>query len=69
MTQKDCSRCKGVGSYQYDDIHSKPCEQCCEHNNGWWELKEHYGEDNGKLCCLSGCGFVLPNISNESEEK
>lgn len=53
-----CKKCNGHGSYAYDDMHGKICEFCCKHDQGWWELKEHYGENNGKLCCRAGCGIT-----------
>lgn len=56
---KRCVKCNGSGQYMYDANHGKPCELCCPHNAGWWELTEHHagyieGADNG--CCLMGCG-------------
>jgi hypothetical protein len=56
-----CQKCQGSGWYQYSTVgtpHSKPCEVCCKHAKGRWLLKEHYGEDNGKWCCLDGCGTM-----------
>jgi len=55
----DCKKCSGKGHYVYSTYgtpHSKICEDCCPHDKGWWLLEEHYGEDNGKVCCLRGCG-------------
>ena len=26
---------------------------------GWWQLKKHYGENNGKWCCRAGCGKTV----------
>lgn len=26
---------------------------------GWWKLKKHYGEENGKWCCRGGCGHTV----------
>jgi hypothetical protein len=54
-----CSLCGGKGHYMYDHNHGKPCEGCCKHAEGWWELTEHHagyiaGVDNA--CCRSGCG-------------
>jgi len=55
----DCPKCKGTGQYQYS-THGTPhftiCDLCCPHNMGWWLLEQHYGKDNGKLCCRAGCG-------------
>lgn len=33
-----CSRCDDRGWYAYDDIHSKPCEVCCPHTEGVWQI-------------------------------
>jgi hypothetical protein len=54
----NCKSCNGTKSYQYDHNHSKMCEHCCNHDSGWWQLKDHYGEDNDKWCCKAGCGTV-----------
>ena len=54
-----CIKCNGNGWYAYDHNHSKPCEICCQHSEGWWELKEHYGTNNGKYACKSGCGETI----------
>lgn len=51
-----CPKCNDTGWYAYDHNHSKVCEACCPHDKGWWELQEHYGKNNGKLCCRRGCG-------------
>lgn len=53
-----CKKCNGKGSYMYDEHHIQPCEVCCKHDGGFWLLEEHYGENNGKLCCKQGCGFT-----------
>ena len=53
-----CLKCNGKGWYQYDDMHSQPCEVCCPHTGGSWLLKEHYGKNNGKWCCKMGCGHT-----------
>jgi len=58
---KDCPKCHGAGSYQYS-THGTPhftiCNLCCKHDRGFWKLVEHYGNDNGKWCCIAGCGFL-----------
>ena len=54
----DCPKCHGSGTFMYDKEHSTICNECCKHTLGWWELVEHYGKNNGKMCCLAGCGFV-----------
>jgi hypothetical protein len=51
-----CPKCHSSGWYQYDDMHFKICEVCCQHEQGWWLLQEYYGEDNGKYACKKGCG-------------
>lgn len=56
-----CPRCHGQGVYYYDQNHGKPCEVCCKHDGGWWDLTEHHagyvaGGDNA--CCLLGCGTL-----------
>lgn len=62
---KLCKKCNGTGGYMYDEIHGKLCEECCPHTNGWWILREHYGKNNGKFCCFSGCGYVLSSKAIE----
>jgi hypothetical protein len=57
-TMDGCAKCSGTRWVQYDENHSKICDACCKHASGWWELKEHYGINNGKMCCTAGCGFV-----------
>jgi hypothetical protein len=51
-----CEKCHDTRWYSYDENHAKPCEECCEHSDGWFLLERHYGENNGKLCCTAGCG-------------
>lgn len=34
----------------------------CPHDEGWWKLEEHYGEDNGKWCCKGGCGTMVEDM-------
>ena len=65
MTKKLCESCGGTGWYQYDDMHSKVCEFCCTHLQGWWKLDGHYGSDNGKYCCKAGCGTVIDKIPDQ----
>jgi hypothetical protein len=43
----------------YDEHHSTICDLCCDHDRGWWLLKEHYGKDNGKYACKNGCGTTI----------
>lgn len=56
-----CPRCGGKGWYMYDENHGKPCEGCCQHAKGWFNLTIHHagyikGGDNG--CCKAGCGSL-----------
>ena len=57
-----CLKCKDTGWYMYDHNHGKVCEECCPCDEGWFELKEYYGEDNGKMCCVRGCGKVITKL-------
>lgn len=59
-----CNKCNGAGWVRYDEWHLTVCDECCTHSNGWWLLENHYGEDNGKLCCLSGCGKTREHDGN-----
>jgi hypothetical protein len=59
MANLNCVLCSGRGYYSYDENHGKFCENCCLHNKGFWLLKEHYGKNNGRYCCLAGCGFTI----------
>ena len=65
MTKKKCEKCGGVGSYMYDELHGIPCEVCCTHSGGWWKLEKHYGKDNGRYACMTGCGTVIDNPLEE----
>lgn len=56
---KDCHKCNGTGSYMYDHNHGTVCDMCCKHDRGFWQLLKHYGDNNGKWCCLAGCGYTL----------
>ena len=57
-----CPRCGGAGWYKYDSNHGKPCEVCCDHGRGWWQLPtEGYGDHAGWWCCKAGCGEVREN--------
>lgn len=61
-----CEKCGGLGWYKYDDHHGKPCEICCKHDQGCFELIEGYSgyieghEDN--MCCRM-CGKLHREIS------
>lgn len=63
--KKVCPVCNGAGHYSYDDNHSKLCEFCCPHDQGWFELTEIYGNyieggDNG--VCRRGCGQLRRDL-------
>lgn len=51
-----CEKCKDTGWYMYDHNHGARCDGCCKCDQGYWHLLDHYGENNGKFCCLNGCG-------------
>lgn len=52
-----CLKCHGTGWYRYDWEHHQVCPDCCKHSKGWWKLGENHGkQNNGKWCCLNGCG-------------
>ena len=60
-----CDVCKGKGLYAYDENHAKPCEYCCKHDKGWWELTpmfEHYEAGKDNSCCLAGCGTMRRDL-------
>ncbi len=61
-----CPKCNNTGWYQYSGFergtpHSTICDLCCKHDQGYWQLHEHYGKDNEKWCCKAGCGHILDN--------
>ena len=64
----NCKKCKDTGWYAYDENHSKVCEACCKHDQGYWLLKEHYGESNDKFCCKAGCGDIKDAVPEGSFE-
>jgi hypothetical protein len=54
-----CLKCKDSGWYHYDETHAKPCEQCCQCDEGWWLLEEGYAgykPNQNTWSCLKGCG-------------
>ena len=60
-----CPKCQGKGWYFYYANNSKPCDACCPHDQGWWELTPHHtgyiaGADNA--CCKAGCGKLRRNL-------
>lgn len=65
-----CPKCGGAGHYMYDENHGQPCELCCPHNGGWWDLsKEHHGSkyvDGGdNACCKLGCGMMRRDLPKQ----
>jgi len=62
-----CTKCNDTGWYSYDHNHRQVCDGCCTHSRGFWLLKEHYGENNGKLCCSNGCGFIKEQEKHEMQ--
>ena len=66
MTTPDkCKKCNDTGWYNYDHNHSKVCEACCTHSEGWWELTEHYAgyiKDANNNCCKAGCGTMQRDL-------
>ena len=67
MTKKSepkCVKCNGTGSYAYDENHGKICEACCPHDQGWFQLTEHYETKNGKWACRRGCGELRDEPHN-----
>lgn len=60
-----CPKCNDTGWYPYDHNHSSICDQCCSHDEGYFELIEHYGEKNGMWCCINGCGHLLTKEAYE----
>lgn len=68
---KNCHKCNGLGYYMYDSNHSKICEYCCKHDQGWWELSEcHAGyiEGSDNRCCKIGCGMIFRDLNNLIKE-
>jgi hypothetical protein len=59
-----CRKCGGAGWYSYDHNHSKPCDECCLHNQGVWLLLEYYGAKNWHWCCKAGCGKTWAGIGD-----
>lgn len=54
-----CAKCEDTGYHRYDANHSKPCDACCPHDRGWYELKQDFGDNNGKYACMRGCGYII----------
>lgn len=65
MTSYRCEKCKDTGWYRYDRNHSKVCEFCCKHQDGWWQVAEGYtGYDKAldNACCKAGCGTMMRDL-------
>lgn len=60
-----CPKCGGTRWYSYDHNHSKPCEVCCPHSDGWWQLTEAHGHP-GKFACKTGCGEIRDNADGSN---
>lgn len=57
-----CPKCHGTGMWRYDEWHTQPCPDCCQHNAGvWWLTPEYYNTDK-RWCCLAGCGMKWAGI-------
>jgi hypothetical protein len=52
-----CLKCKGKGTYPYDENHGTICDLCCPHDQGSWLLPEGYNKE-GQWCCRAGCGHT-----------
>lgn len=59
-TPAPCEKCKGTGSYAYDENHGKICEVCCRHTGR--HVNDTGKEDYDYLhnVCADGCGEKLP---------
>jgi hypothetical protein len=66
MSNSNCPKCHGKGYYHYDENHGKLCELCCNHDKGWWLLKDNYDKLNGRYCCKAGCGVTISTQQYES---
>ena len=54
-----CKKCHGSGVYRYSCRRLAVCDECCKHNQGWWQLEGAYGLDNGRWACKAGCGMIV----------
>jgi len=53
----DCEKCHGEGWYQYTTTgtpHSKPCEECCEHEGA--PFPDTANGNPERFYCAAGCG-------------
>ena len=64
MTIKQkCKKCNDTKLYAYDENHVTICDACCAHSEGCWKLEKHYGKNNGRYACKTGCGTIIDKIS------
>lgn len=59
---KSCRKCHNMRYVQYDDNHAARCPVCCTHSKGYFQLKRHYGDNNGKYACIAGCGEIVDKV-------
>lgn len=62
LHKKDCN-CRKCYSTYCD--HGELCKPCCPHDQGRFQLGEHYEEDVGKWKCKRGCGKLWNNENGE----
>jgi hypothetical protein len=62
---KNCPKCHGEGSYMYDDIHSKVCEMCCTHPNGFEIPDKRYYDDQTPTCFICGKEQAIKPLSKK----
>lgn len=60
-----CNKCSGTGWHMYDLNHIQPCESCCKHSDGWWQLDKRHGMDADKFACKTGCGTVIERLPDD----
>lgn len=68
MSEPTCKVCQDRKYIQYDHNHCRPCDACCPHDQGWWELHpdshaSSYIEGRDNLCC-KGCGALHREVIN-----
>jgi hypothetical protein len=68
MSDQPCKTCAGKGFFHYDEMHARPCEDCCDHSDGFWQLSKFhhakYIEDGDNGCCRH-CGIMRRDIEQE----
>jgi hypothetical protein len=51
----NCEKCDGKGWYVYDEIHSKPCEDCCTHpEDNRYVQSEGHPKPGASTCGMCG---------------